>query len=132
MSINCSTSQHMSVSLPRRYSDAASIRDRLNELEATSREAAATVSENRVKPEFRLGQRIVHKHKGFKGVICGWDVQCCESSVWQKDSGVEALSAGTNQPFYHVSIQSRKLASPCDSHQSCGVMNHANALRTDA
>ncbi|CAD7697105.1 unnamed protein product [Ostreobium quekettii] len=91
-----------------RYADAAEIRDRLNELEAASRKAAESASEVHSVPQFRLGKRVKHMEKGYSGVVCGWDVQCCESTAWQADNSVDGLIAGLKQPFYHVLVDERE------------------------
>lgn len=39
-------------------------------------------------PRFALGEMVVHSRKGFRGVVCGWDLACCESSEWQAAAGV--------------------------------------------
>ena len=37
---------------------------------------------------------LVHTTKGYRGVVCGWDVACCESPEWQAAAGVDRLSHG--------------------------------------
>ena len=39
---------------------------------------------------------------GYRGVICGMDPVCCESSAWIEKANVQSLSRGSNQPFYQV------------------------------
>ena len=37
-----------------------------------------------------------------RGVVVGWDAQCCEVDEWMADNSVAKLSKGSKQPFYHV------------------------------
>lgn len=57
------------------YGLAASIRDALKEVEAATAAAAArdAVRAERAgaPPALRLGQRVVHKEAGYRGVVCG-------------------------------------------------------------
>lgn len=87
-----------------RYSDAATLRDELAVLEELAAEAElpCPVSE----PRFSLGQMVVHTAKGYRGVVCGWDLACCESPDWQAFAGVHNLRNGTEQVFYHVLVDS--------------------------
>lgn len=39
---------------------------------------------------------------GYRGVICGMDPMCCESSSWMETAQVDKLSRGPDQPFYQV------------------------------
>lgn len=43
--------------------------------------------------------------KAWRGVICGFDTECCESADWRRDAGVADLPGGDKQPFYHVLIE---------------------------
>lgn len=54
--------------------------------------AAAEASEwTDVKPVLRLGQRVIHKSKGFQGIVVGWDKACCEADEWRSRNDVTAL-----------------------------------------
>ncbi|GMH38497.1 hypothetical protein BSKO_06381 [Bryopsis sp. KO-2023] len=90
-----------------RYDDAAKFRDQLIELEDQAREAEASIDMVSVDPYFRLGQRVKRKDLGYRGVICGWDVLCCESDEWKKRVGLESLQCGAEQIFYHVIVDER-------------------------
>lgn len=85
-----------------RYADAAKLRDALAALEerAAAAEMPCLVSE----PRFTLGQMVVHNAKAYRGVICGWDLACCESQEWQIMAGVDRLRDGVDQVFYHVLV----------------------------
>lgn len=85
-----------------RYADAAALRDQLAALEhrATEAELPCAIGE----PRFALGQMVVHSAKGYRGVVAGWDLACCESTKWRAGAGVDALSAGSDQVFYHVLV----------------------------
>lgn len=39
-------------------------------------------------PRFTLGEMVVHACKGYRGVVAGWDLACCESAEWQEAAGV--------------------------------------------
>lgn len=43
-------------------------------------------------PRFALGEMVVHSRKGFRGVVCGWDLACCESPEWQEAAGVRCAA----------------------------------------
>ncbi|KAL4517713.1 hypothetical protein Ndes2526B_g02115 [Nannochloris sp. 'desiccata'] len=85
-----------------RYSDAATLRDELAALE--ERAAEAEMPCPTTEPRFSLGQMTVHNGKGYRGIICGWDLACCESPEWQEAAGIENLRNGTEQVFYHVLV----------------------------
>lgn len=90
------------------YSLAAELRDKIAKLEADSLAATATAQlyEN-AQYAFRLGQKVRHKIFGYRGVICGMDPFCCESSSWKDIAKVEKLSRGPEQPFYQVLVDVR-------------------------
>ncbi len=56
-----------------RYADASALRDQLKQLQQKADAAAATAEEHQGSGErqFRLGQRVVHAHLGYRGVVCG-------------------------------------------------------------
>lgn len=55
-----------------RYSDAASIRDKLKVIQEDSAEAASQASGTQaVERRYQLGQRVKHAELGYDGVICG-------------------------------------------------------------
>jgi hypothetical protein len=85
-----------------RYADAAKYRDLLAELEKRSKQAAAAASEwsgagaaAGAPPRLlRLGQRVVHRGSGYRGVVVGWDAACCEDEEWVARSGAAELAGG--------------------------------------
>ncbi|GFY98410.1 uvrB/uvrC motif-containing protein [Actinidia rufa] len=94
------------------YALAAEIRDEISKLESESlvHSAKAQLYEN-AQYMFRLGQKVRHKMfeadliiLGYRGVVCGMDPFCCESSSWKEISRVEKLSRGAEQPFYQVLV----------------------------
>eukprot|EP00887_Chlorella_sp_A99_P007314 scaffold2.g7314.t1 len=94
------------------YAAAAQLRDRLRPLEeaaeaAAAAAAAASCSSLGREPALSLGEMVVHTTKGYRGVVCGWDVSCCEGAEWQARAGVDALERGAAQPFYHVLVDTR-------------------------
>lgn len=44
--------------------------------------------------QLRLGQRVVHKVHGYRGVVVGWDVGCCEDEEWQEAAKTDKLKNG--------------------------------------
>lgn len=90
-----------------RYQDATRIQSQLKELQATSQAAASAAADLRGADRlFRLGQRVVHRAHGYRAVVCGWDVQCCEDETWQTENGI-LDEPGVKQTFYHLLVDSR-------------------------
>lgn len=93
-----------------KYDEAAGLRDRLRQLEEAAAAAADAASQYLCpvdEPRFALGEMVVHSSKGYRGVICGWDMTCCEGSEWQEAAGVSQLRQGADQVFYHVLVDAR-------------------------
>ncbi|PIA62952.1 hypothetical protein AQUCO_00200755v1 [Aquilegia coerulea] len=87
------------------YALAAELRDKISKLEAESLAASAkALAYENVQYAFRLGQKVRHKNFGYRGVVCGMDPVCCESSSWMENAHVNKLSRGSNQPFYQVLV----------------------------
>ncbi|GAQ88307.1 UVR domain containing protein [Klebsormidium nitens] len=87
------------------YEQAAAIRKQLSKIELDALAATAqTLTSTEVKFNFRLGQKIRHAQLGYRGVICGMDWQCFESSEWMEKNGVDNLPRGRQQPFYQVLV----------------------------
>lgn len=90
-----------------RYGDAAKFRDMLAQLDRQAKQAAALAAEAGAaadnQPRLRLGQRVVHREQGYRGVVVGWDVGCCESEEWQERAGAEALKSGLRWVVIHDS-----------------------------
>ena len=84
------------------YSYAAQLRDELAAIEEHSAEANMPCPV--VDPQFSLGEMIIHNSKGYRGVICGWDLACCEDDAWKIQNNAGALKHGTDQVFYHVLV----------------------------
>ncbi|KAF1966796.1 YccV-like-domain-containing protein [Bimuria novae-zelandiae CBS 107.79] len=53
---------------------------------------------------FRVGQLFRHKRYHYEGVITGWDTVCDAGEEWIHHMGVDQLSGGRNQAFYHVMV----------------------------
>lgn len=51
---------------------------------------------------FKVGQMFRHRRYNYQGVITGWDVECAQSENWISQMGVDRLSRGRHQSFYHV------------------------------
>ena len=45
-----------------------------------------------------------HRRYDYVCVIRGWDPQCRMPEIWVEQMGVNMLERGTEQPFYHVSV----------------------------
>lgn len=58
-------------------------------------------------PKFALGEMILHSSKGYRGVVCGWDLACCESEEWQAAAGVRC---GRSSPRPHAACPCRPAA----------------------
>jgi F-box protein 21 len=52
--------------------------------------------------KYRIGQVFRHRRYGYEGVIVGWDAQCDATDAWIDHMGVDNLTGGRNQSFYHV------------------------------
>jgi F-box protein 21 len=55
-----------------------------------------------VNVKFKVGQLFQHKRYSYEGVVTGWDVSCDAGEEWIQNMGVDRLSSGRNQAFYHV------------------------------
>lgn len=53
-------------------------------------------------PNFNVGQIFQHKQYHYWGLICGWDINCMASPIWQIRMGIPDLLRGASQPFYHI------------------------------
>ena len=49
-------------------------------------------------PRFALGEMVVHTAKGYRGVVAGWDLACCEGTEWQAAAGVRCAAAAAHAP----------------------------------
>lgn len=52
--------------------------------------------------EYKVGQVFRHRRYGYEGVVVGWDKLCDASDTWIESMGVDRLSGGREQSFYHV------------------------------
>ncbi|PWA57531.1 uvrB/uvrC motif-containing protein [Artemisia annua] len=87
------------------YALAAEIRDQMSKLEADSLAASIKAQTfEQAQFEFRLGQKVRHKKFGYRGVICGMDPVCCETSSWMENANVNQLTRGSDQPYYQVLV----------------------------
>lgn len=51
---------------------------------------------------YKVGQVFRHRRYNYQGVITGWDVECAAGETWMSQMGVDRLSRGRHQSFYHV------------------------------
>eukprot|EP00244_Chara_vulgaris_P013759 TRINITY_DN811_c0_g3_i3.p1 TRINITY_DN811_c0_g3~~TRINITY_DN811_c0_g3_i3.p1 ORF type:complete len:323 (-),score=39.05 TRINITY_DN811_c0_g3_i3:426-1370(-) len=87
-----------------RFEEAAPLRDYIETMELRKR-----VLEISAKPRtaYRVGDVIVHRRYGYRGVIYGHDPECSAPEDWQEATRIDMLNEGRNQPFYHVLVDSR-------------------------
>eukprot|EP01116_Phalansterium_solitarium_P025115 TRINITY_DN9464_c0_g1_i1.p1 TRINITY_DN9464_c0_g1~~TRINITY_DN9464_c0_g1_i1.p1 ORF type:complete len:241 (+),score=92.85 TRINITY_DN9464_c0_g1_i1:562-1284(+) len=57
--------------------------------------------------EFKIGQVILHRKHGYRGVIYGFDPVCAMSEEWIETMSVRSLPLGEDQPFYNVLVDTR-------------------------
>ncbi|CAI5494856.1 unnamed protein product [Closterium sp. Naga37s-1] len=81
------------------YEEACVVRDSLAMMEFRKR-----LLEIQAKPRimYRVGDVIVHRRYGYRGVVYGHDPECSAPSSWQDAMKVDLLTHGRSQPFYHV------------------------------
>ncbi|KAI4098489.1 MAG: hypothetical protein L6R37_006476 [Teloschistes peruensis] len=58
---------------------------------------------------FKVGQIFRHKRYTYQAVITGWDVECAQSEDWMFQMGVDRLSKGRHQSFYHVLVEDKSV-----------------------
>ncbi|KAL8771752.1 MAG: hypothetical protein Q9209_002943 [Squamulea sp. 1 TL-2023] len=58
---------------------------------------------------FKVGQVFRHKRYSYQGVITGWDVECAAGETWMSQMGVDRLSRGRHQSFYHVLVEDKSV-----------------------
>ncbi|KAL8973276.1 MAG: hypothetical protein Q9183_000076, partial [Haloplaca sp. 2 TL-2023] len=58
---------------------------------------------------FKVGQVFRHRRYGYQAVITGWDVECAQSEMWISQMGVDRLSRGRHQSFYHVLVDEKSV-----------------------
>jgi F-box protein 21 len=51
---------------------------------------------------FKVGQLFKHKRYHYEGIVTGWDISCDAGEEWIQHMGVDRLTGGRNQAFYHV------------------------------
>ncbi|KAI4198404.1 MAG: hypothetical protein LQ348_002028 [Seirophora lacunosa] len=59
--------------------------------------------------QFEVGQVFRHKRYNYQGVITGWDVECAAGETWMSQMGVDRLSRGRHQSFYHVLVEDKSV-----------------------
>lgn len=70
---------------------------------ATTSHPRSTLTQ-RVK--FFVGMVFKHAAHGYVGYVYGWDPSCAAAEDWIREMGVDSLSRGRHQPFYHALTQS--------------------------
>ncbi|KAL8735665.1 MAG: hypothetical protein Q9166_000834 [cf. Caloplaca sp. 2 TL-2023] len=59
--------------------------------------------------QYKVGQVFRHKRYNYQGVITGWDVECAAGETWMSQMGVDRLSRGRHQSFYHVLVEDKSV-----------------------
>ncbi|CAG8972900.1 hypothetical protein HYALB_00001320, partial [Hymenoscyphus albidus] len=52
--------------------------------------------------KYHVGQIFRHRRYAYEAVIIGWDIECGMNPDWIATNGVDWLSRGRHQSFYHV------------------------------
>lgn len=52
--------------------------------------------------KYKVGQVFRHRRYAYTAVITGWDIECGMGSDWIAYNGVDSLSRGRHQSFYHA------------------------------
>jgi F-box protein 21 len=52
--------------------------------------------------KYRVGQVFRHRRYAYIAVIAGWDVECSMNPHWMATNGIDNLSRGRHQSFYHA------------------------------
>jgi F-box protein 21 len=50
---------------------------------------------------YQVGQVFRHRRYNYTAVITGWDAECSQKAEWIETMGVDKLSRGRKQSFYH-------------------------------
>jgi F-box protein 21 len=66
------------------------------------RKPTVSRTEQTVNVKFKVGQLFQHKRYSYEGVVTGWDISCDAGEDWIQNMGVDRLSSGRHQAFYHV------------------------------
>lgn len=53
-------------------------------------------------PKYKVGQPFRHRRFQYIGAVIGWDVNCKAGEAWIEQMGVDTLSGGRHQSFYHI------------------------------
>ncbi|KAL8810125.1 MAG: hypothetical protein Q9200_002832 [Gallowayella weberi] len=58
---------------------------------------------------YKVGQVFRHRRYNYQGVVTGWDVECAAGETWMSQMGVDRLSRGRHQSFYHVLVEDKSV-----------------------
>jgi F-box protein 21 len=58
---------------------------------------------------YKVGQLFSHKRYLYEGIIIGWDTSCDAGETWIQHMGVDRLTRGRNQSFYHVLVSDKSI-----------------------
>ncbi|XP_002161928.1 uncharacterized protein LOC100198489 isoform X1 [Hydra vulgaris] len=81
---------------------------------------------DRANVKYRIGQVIIHKKSGFKGVISGWDYKTKAPDLWIQANNLDKFLL--NQPSYSILVDTKsrvnfKIAYVVEDHLEV-VLNH--------
>ncbi|KAL8998447.1 MAG: hypothetical protein Q9169_002484 [Polycauliona sp. 2 TL-2023] len=58
---------------------------------------------------FKVGQVFRHRRYNYQGIVTGWDIMCAAGESWISQMGVDRLSKGRHQSFYHVLVEDKSV-----------------------
>ncbi|KAK2812141.1 hypothetical protein FQN50_001498 [Emmonsiellopsis sp. PD_5] len=59
--------------------------------------------------KYKVGQVFCHRRYEYTAVITGWDTECGAGEQWMQRMGIDELSAGRYQSFYHVLVADKSV-----------------------
>ncbi|KAG2155562.1 YccV-like-domain-containing protein [Suillus clintonianus] len=96
------------------------------------KEAAATCHPRSVftlNVKFFVGMVFKHAAHGYVGYIYGWDPSCAATEDWIREMGVDSLSRGRHQPFYHALTQNGSSRYVAEDNIRTTCLKSADVLR---
>ncbi|KAG2062271.1 YccV-like-domain-containing protein [Suillus hirtellus] len=84
--------------------------------------------------KFFVGMVFKHAAHGYVGYVYGWDPSCAADEDWIREMGVDLLSRGRHQPFYHALDQSGSLRYVAEDNIRATFLEpaHVHRIFTDA
>ncbi|KAL8683069.1 MAG: hypothetical protein Q9186_000979 [Xanthomendoza sp. 1 TL-2023] len=72
---------------------------------------------------YKVGQAFRHRRYNYQGVISGWDVECAAGENWMSQMGVDRLSRGRHQSFYHVLVEDKSVRYVAEENIDDGLVH---------